>query len=50
VIVAGPAVFALAVLGNQPGQDPNPLFRLTHRSWVRRWRLGLAALLTGSES
>ena len=50
VIVAGSTVYALAAIRTQPGEDPNPLFRLTQRDWIRRWRLGLAALLTGSVS
>jgi hypothetical protein len=50
VIVAGSTVFALAAIRTQPGEDPNPLFRLDARGWIRRWRLGLASLLTGTVS
>jgi hypothetical protein len=48
VMVAGSTVFALAAVHSQPGDDPNPLFRLTRRDWWRRWRLGLATLLSGA--
>jgi hypothetical protein len=50
VIVSGSTVFALAAIGRQPGDDPNPLFRLAHRNWWRRWRLGMASLLAGPPS
>lgn len=48
VIVASSSVYALATLHDQPGDDPNPLFRLVHRDWIRRWRLGFARVLAGS--
>ena len=48
VLAAGSSVFALAAVRNQPGDEPNPFFRLVHRDWIRRWRLGLARILTGS--
>jgi hypothetical protein len=50
VMVSGSTVFALAAIGRQPGDDPNPLFRLAHRNWWRRWRLGMASLLAGPPS
>jgi hypothetical protein len=50
LIVAASTVYALAAIRSQPGDDPNPVLRLTHRDWIRRWRLGLAGWLTGSNS
>ena len=47
-IVVDDAIYALAVLGTKPGEDQNPLFRLEHRSWVARWRLGLVDILSPS--
>jgi TIR domain len=47
VLVAASSVFVLAALHREPGDESNPLFRLTHRDWIRRWRLGLARVLTG---
>ena len=47
IIVASTSFYALATLHGQPGDDPNPLFRLVHRDWIRRWRLGLARVLAG---
>lgn len=47
IVVTGSSVFALATLGNEPGDEPNPLFRLIHRDWLRRWRVGLARMLAG---
>jgi len=50
LIVAGSTVFALAAIRTEPGDDPNPLFLLAQRGWVRRWRLGLAGLLAADGS
>ena len=40
-VVAGNTVYSLAVLNDQPGDDDNPLFRLSHRQWRERFWLGL---------
>ena len=50
VMVSGSSFFALVNAHHQPGEDPNPLLRLVHRDWTRRWRLGLARVLTGPAS
>jgi hypothetical protein len=47
IIAPGPTVYALALLSDEPGKDLNPLFRLEERNWIMRWRIGLAAILSG---
>lgn len=39
------AIYALAIISQRPGGDVNPLLRLTRRSWLDRWRIGLADML-----
>ena len=47
IVPAGASLFAIAAIYDEPGDEPNPLFQLEHRGWMRRWRLGLARLLVG---
>ena len=45
IVAPGSTIYGLAILETLPGRDVNPLFRLEHRSWFDRWRIGLADLL-----
>jgi hypothetical protein len=49
LIAPGPVVYVLAVVGREPGEAANPLYRLERRGVLARWRIGLAALLLGEK-
>jgi hypothetical protein len=49
IVAPGSTIYGLAILETLPGRDVNPLFRLEHRSWFDRWRIGLADLLHKSD-